>query len=480
MTVDIANVIDGARVTPSGTSRYCRLNPVDGAEVLADYPLSAQADVESAVDAARRAARSFASSQVTWRGEILAGAARELRKRQDEAESLLIREIGKTRAEARGETLAAIKLLDFYGNEAYRYGGDLLSSTRPDNHLFTRRRPLGVCGLITPWNYPLSIPAWKLGPALLCGNAVVFKPSLQHPLSSQLIVETLEAAGLPPGVVNLVHGDGEVAGVAIAGHPEVDAVSFTGSRAVGESIYRRVNGRLARASCEMGGKNALVVLDDADLDVAVECAVDGGLSFAGQKCTGTDRVIVDRAVYDKFARLLADRVLTLATGDLADDGVFVSPLVDEDQFRRVGSIVSEGIAEGAEVICGGAPADTGSGYFFSPTVLGNISRESRIARDEVFGPVLALYPTDDLDSAIVEVNDTSYGLSASVCTRSLSRAHCFVDSVATGLAYVNRPTSGAEFHAPFGGIRGSGLGPTEQGRKVLEFYSHWQTVAMRI
>ncbi len=480
MTSDIANIIDGARRAPTGKSRYRRLSPVDGTEVLAEYPLSTAADVEAAVDAARRVARSFANSQATWRGEILAGAARLLRERQDEAASLLIREIGKTRTEAKGETLAAIRLLEFYGNEAFRYGGELLSSARPDNHLFTRRRPLGVCGLVTPWNYPLSIPAWKLGPALLCGNTTVFKPSLQHPLSSQLIVEVLESAGLPPGVVNLVHGDGEVAGAAIVDHPDVAAVSFTGSRAVGESIYRSVNGRLGRASCEMGGKNALVVLADADLDVAVECAVDGGLSFAGQKCTGTDRVIVERAILDEFADKLVERVSTLVAGDLADDNVFVSPLVDDHQLRRVESIVSEGIAQGAELICGGAPSAIESGYYFPPTVLANINPDSRIAHDEVFGPVLALYPADDLDSAITQVNDTSYGLSASICTRSLSHAHRFVDAVATGLAYVNRPTSGAEFHAPFGGIRGSGLGPTEQGRKVLEFYSHWQTVAMRL
>lgn len=478
MLARVPNVVAGERRPPGSDRTYRRLDPMRIREVLAHYPLSTTADVDGAVDAARQAFDGWRRLPTNERGRVLRRTGAVLARRLPEITDLLVREIGKTRPEAEGEVRAAIELFDFYGGESLRFGGEVLPATRPDTHLYTERRPIGVAGLITPWNYPVSIPAWKIGPALLCGNTVVWKPALQHPACSLFVMEALEAAGLPPGVVNLLHGDGDI-GAAIVAHAAVAAVSFTGSRRAGEAVYRRAAGRLARASCEMGGKNALVVLADADLDRAVRCAIDGGLSFGGQKCTGTGRIIVERGVRDEFRTRLLRGVERLRVGDPADASTDIGPLVDEAQFERVGARLARGLRDGARLLTPRLSAPEGS-YLMAPAVLDGVAPASELAREEVFGPVLCLMDAEDLDHAIALVNDSEYGLSASVCTRSLTAAHRFVDRVETGLAYVNRPTSGAEFNAPFGGVRGSGLGPTEQGLKVLEFYSHWRTVAMHL
>lgn len=475
---EIENFIGGQFVQPGGDARYTRTNPSRPDQTLVEYRLSGKTDVGAAVDAAQAALTSWARTPVTRRGAILRSAAAILRTRLSGYADLLQQEIAKTRGEAEGEVHAAANLFELYGNEANRYGGETLGSQNPSTHLYTERRPLGVVGLITPWNYPISIPAWKLAPALLCGNTVVWKPSLQHPRCSMAVIDLLREAGLPDGVVNLVHGDGLPVGQAIVDHPGIEAISFTGSKATGDRIYADAGARQARVSCEMGGKNALVVLPDADMAHAAQCAINGGLSYGGQKCTGTDLVIVQKDARETFLPLLLEEIGKLGIGDVFDEDTFFGPQVDRAQFERVAGRLERAEREGASFLCGREGIDPDR-LIIPPTLLADVDPASDIAQEEIFGPVMAVLDCDSLDDAIEIANSTPYGFSASVCTNDLNAAFRFVDGVRTGLAYVNRPTSGAEFHAPFGGVKASGHGLTEQGLKVLEFYSHWRTVAMQ-
>lgn len=477
LDLEIANVVGGEARRPRGERSYVRENPARSSETLATYALASPADVDDAVEAARGAFRDWRRTPPLARGTVLRRAAVLLRERLNALADLMQTEIGKIRAEAEGELQAAANLLDLYAGESSRFGGEALQAAEAHTHLYTERRPLGVCGLITPWNYPVSIPVWKIAPALLCGDTVVWKPALQHPRLSQAVAALFSEAGAPPGVVNLVHGDGPDVGQAIVDHPDVAAISFTGSREVGHAVYRNASRRHARASCEMGGKNALVVMPDADPQLAVECAFAGGMDFGGQKCTGTDRLFVHDEVREPFVQSLHQRLGALVVGDPRRDGVHYGPLIDGLQAERVEAMLARAAEAGANVERGAAPPD--GGHYLAPALVLDADPHSEIACDEIFGPALVVSGFNDLDAAIDAVNATEYGLSASICTTSLSAAHRFVDGAETGLAYVNRPTSGAEFHAPFGGIKASGLGVSEQGLKVLEFYSRWRTVAMR-
>lgn len=474
----IYNVIAGRRVAPSGPASYQRENPSKPTTQLADYPLSGSANVDDAVSAAKDAFSAWRAISVIQRGTILRRAAELLRAELPRFADLLMLEIAKTRPEAEGEASAAANLLELYGHEAYRFGGETRGSTQAGTHLYTERRPHGVVGLISPWNYPLSIPVWKIAPALLCGNTAVWKPSLQHPLMSMAVIDLFERAGLPPGVVNLVHGDGEVAGQRIVDHPDVVAISFTGSRAVGDHIYAAASQRHARVSCEMGGKNALVVMPDADMQLAARCAVNGGLSFGGQKCTGTDLVMVHKNARGAFVPALTEAAAQLSIGDVFAKDTFYGPQVDLAQYRRVQERLHEASAGGARFLTG-EPGEERPDRVIPPVIVDDCDMQSQLAQEEIFGPVMGLVTCDSLDQAIDYVNRSPYGLSASICTIRLDDAFRFADGVETGLAYVNRPTSGAEFHMPFGGVKASGHGMTEQGLKVLEFYSHWRTVAMQ-
>lgn len=480
MTLDrIHNFIGGRESRPRGSAVHRCINPSDLDDVIGEYPLSCTGDVDAAVAAAEAARRDWARTSAARRGALLTEAARHLLSDLDAIAAVTAREIGKPVVEARGEALVAARILEFYGAEGLRFGGETLPSTRERVHMYTERRPLGIVGLITPWNYPLSIPAWKIGPALLAGNTAVWKPSLQHPQSSHIVLSALRAAGVPDGVINLVHGDGPDIGDTLVRHPGVAGLSFTGSRPVGEAIYRAGSQRLARVSCEMGGKNPLLVLADADLDVAVDLAVEGAFRYAGQKCTGTGRVIVDARRMAEFRARLAARCETLPMGDARREDVFLGPVVDAQQFARVSGFIRDAIATGARLVHGRERTVAEGGYYIAPTVLDGIGPDARIVREEVFGPVLVLQEAADFDAAIELANRTEYGLSASVCTRSLALAHEAIERLETGIVYVNLATAGAEYHAPFGGIKGSGLGPTEQGLKVLEFYSHWRAVSVR-
>lgn len=477
--MQIENVIGGKHRIASGDRTYRRLNPSNIDDVITEYTLSSQDDVTDAVQAARRALPDWSRTTPVMRGEYLRKAAGVIRERQESMAAAMSREIGKPVKDAEGEVVVGAELLEFYGSEGLRYGGESLPSANAGVHIFTQRRPVGVAGLITPWNFPVSIPVWKLGPALLCGNTVVWKPALQNPASTMAIIEAFEEAGLPDGVINLVHGDGPDVGQAVVDNPEVAAISFTGSRAVGTEVYRRASSRLARVSCEMGGKNPIIVLADADIDLATDLTIRGAFGFAGQKCTATSRAIADRAVRDDFSDLLIEKASKLVMGDAARDDIDLGPVVDDRQFDRIRAMIEGGLAQGATALCGGTDVRNTEGYFISPTVFDRVDPSMTVAQEENFGPVLSLFEVEGLEQGLALANQTPYGLSASLCTTDLERAYHFIDEIEAGVIGVNRPTSGAEYQAPFGGVKGSGLGPTEQGLKVLEFYSHWRTVNLK-
>lgn len=476
----IANIIEGCAVAPGGSGRYQAINPSDTADIIADYPLSSPEDVGTAVAAARRAAKGWAAQSPLARAEILLKAGGLLRARNEEIAAQASREIGKPIGEARAEALYAAKVFEFYAGEGPRLSGDSLPSGRPGVVAYTERRPLGVVGQITPWNFPMSIPAWKLGPALITGNTVVWKPCLQSPGTSQILAFLLQEAGLPPGVLNLVHGDGSDVGQAIVDHTGVNAISFTGSRAVGHHVHRAASHRLAKVQCELGGKNPLIVLDDASLDLAVTTAIEGAFRNAGQKCTATSRIILERGIRKDFTEAFVARARALKLGDARDPESFLGPVVDRKQYDKVRGYIETGKREGAKLLCGGETGGNPAGYFVQPTVFDEVTPAMTIAREEIFGPVVVLLTVAGFDEAVALANDTEYGLSASICTNDLGRAHAFLQRVEAGVGAVNLPTAGVELHAPFGGTKASGLGVKEQGRPVIEFYSEWRTNYLKV
>jgi aldehyde dehydrogenase (NAD+) len=474
----VRNTIGGRHAPPAGAERYRALNPAQLEDVVADYAFSSTTDIDQAVAAARDAYPAWRGRTAAQRAEVLMQAGALLQSRAAVLGALMTREMGKPLAEAVGEVGYAGRVLQFYAAEAQRPVGEVLASGRPNVHYYTQREPLGAVGLITPWNFPFSIACWKLGPALLTGNTVVWKPAPHHPFCSQALLACLLESGLPDGVVNLVHG-GAAAGAAIVAHPGLPAISFTGSTPVGQSIYRDVSHRLARAQCEMGGKNGLYVHRSADLGRAVTLAIEGGFRSAGQKCTATSRVIIDRAIAPEFTDMFLRSVRDLTVGDPALPTSFLGPVADDRQFAKVRGHIAQAVAGGQAIAAGGLDAPQPGGYFVTPTVFTDVSPTTSIAQEEVFGPVVALIPADGIDEAIGILNATSYGLSSTIVTRDIEAAHRFARDVACGVINVNLPTAGVEMHAPFGGWKGSGLGQPEQGLKILEFYTHWRSVAMQ-
>jgi aldehyde dehydrogenase (NAD+) len=473
----VRNVIAGRRADPAGRERYRAVNPARLEDVIADYAFSSDDDIDRAVAAARAASALWRGRTAAQRAEILMKAGANLQARAPELGALMTHEMGKPLAEAVGEVFYAGGVLQFYAAEAQRPVGEVLASGRAHVHYYTQREPLGAVGLITPWNFPFSIACWKLGPALVTGNTVVWKPSPQHPFCSQSLLSCLLDAGLPDGVINLVHG-GARQGAAMVGHHGLPAISFTGSTPVGQGIFRDVSGRLGRAQCEMGGKNGLYVHRSADLDRAVTLAIEGGFRSAGQKCTATSRVIVDRAVLSDFTGMFVDRVRAISVGNPAEPEIFLGPVADDRQFAKVRGHIERAVADGLKVATGGLDLPLSGGYFVAPTVFTDVSPDARIAQDEIFGPVVAVMPVDGIAEAIAVLNGTSYGLSSTIVTSDLRAAHRFARDVDCGVINVNLPTAGVEMHAPFGGWKDSGLGQPEQGLKIMEFYTHWRSVAM--
>jgi aldehyde dehydrogenase (NAD+) len=454
-------------------------NPARPSEILGKSTRSTAVDVERAIDAAAAAQPEWARRPRPARGALLDKVAQILRGKVDTHAKTLTREEGKNLNEARGEILKAINVLEFMAAEGRRPTGQVIPSEMPNTFIYTTRAPLGVVGVITPWNFPICIPAWKIAPALLEGNAVVFKPASLTPATAALLVRAFEEAGLPPGCLNLVYGSGGTVGNAIVGDKRVRAISFTGSNEVGLALHVQAAKRLARTQLEMGGKNPVIVLADADLDQAAEAATMGAFGSTGQRCTATSRVVIERSVHEAFTQKLLARVRAIKVGDGLADPAAMGPVVDEKQFKSVLDEIENAKKEGAKLLAGGerigAPGPD-TGYFIQPTVFDQVRPEMRLAREEVFGPVLAIIPVSDAEEAFKVANAVEYGLSSSVYTRDIQRVMQYAERIETGMLHVNSPTVGGEAQAPFGGMKMTGLGGREMGATGPEFFCELKTV----
>ncbi|SDR15657.1 aldehyde dehydrogenase family protein [Thermostaphylospora chromogena] len=458
---NVLNLIGGERV---GDPQVTRRNPADPGEVVAVAPSSDASDVDAALTAAVEAQAAWAAMPAPARGAILLDAADLLRSRQAEVAADLSREEGKTVAEATGEVRRAIDVLRFFGSLGWRASGEVLPSAMPGTTIFTRQEPLGVAALITPWNFPIAIPAWKLAPALITGNTVVLKPAELTPLSAAHLSNALMEAGLPAGVLNVVHGKGSVVGDALARDRRVAALSFTGSTGVGLGLHRILSERRARIQLEMGGKNAYLVLDDADPAAAAKVVAASAFSLTGQACTATSRVYCTPAVLEPFLDALAKEAETITMG----------PVVSEQQLAVDLAAIDTAKTEGATVVSGG---EAPSGLFLRPTVLTGLSHDSSVVRDEIFGPVVAVFGVDSYEEGLSRVNDSRYGLTAGICTRDLNLAHHFAAHAQVGVVKINRPTTGLDLNVPFGGVKDSSSNTfREQGTAALDFYTWSKTV----
>jgi alpha-ketoglutaric semialdehyde dehydrogenase len=471
----------GGEWAPAQTGQtFENVNPADTRERVAEYPLSGPQDAAAAVNAARDAFPLWSATTPVARGRILSKASQILELRKAEWSEALTREEGKTLAESTGEVQRTIDIFRFFGGLSYTLGGQTIPHDAPHNLLYTVRQPLGVVALITPWNFPIAIPAWKLAPALVSGNTVVMKPASQAPGMTLEIARALREAGLPKGVLNVVIGEGRMVGNELATNPAVVALSFTGSYAVGHRIYQQLSGRMARAQMEMGGKNPTIVLADADLDLAASLVVRSGFGLTGQACTATSRVIVEKSVLEPFTDKLLAKARALKVGNGLTPGVEMGPAVSQPQLAGNLEYVAGALAQGAQLLSGGqrlAEGDCAHGYFMQPTVLGKVTPGMRIACEEVFGPVIAVMPAGDFDEALAIANGVEMGLSASLVTRDLKKAMLYAERIEAGVVKVNQISTGLALQAPFGGVKKSSTDSfKEQGAGAIEFYTRIKTV----
>lgn len=459
-----------------GTEAAPDVNPSNTNDVVDDYVRGSAQDMADAIAAARAAFPAWSRTGPLERHAILKKAADEILARKDELGRLLSREEGKTLAEGIGETVRAAQVFDFFAGECLRLGGETLPSVRPGLRVDVTREPVGVVGLITPWNFPIAIPAWKLAPALAWGNTVVLKPADLVPASAFELVGILQRAGLPAGVLNLVMGRGSVVGEAMLESPDVDAVSFTGSQATGRRVAEACARHLRKVQLEMGGKNPMVVLDDADLATAVEACVNGAFFSTGQRCTASSRLIVTAGIHDRFVDAVTERLKALRVGDALDPATHIGPVVDAAQMETDERYIELGRSEGAKLVFGGERLNRETpGFYLSPALFTDATNAMRISREEIFGPVASVIRVRDYDEALAVANDTEFGLSAGICTTSLKHAEHFRRNAEAGMVMVNVPTAGVDFHVPFGGRKGSSYGPREQGRYAQEFYTTVKT-----
>ena len=476
------NFIAGEWVGAASGATFDNVNPADTSDVIGAFPKGDAADARQAIEAAKAAQPAWAAIPAPKRGEILYKAAAILESRADQVAREMTREEGKTLPEARGEVGRAVNILRYFGGEGARLGGQHMPSERDRVFIQTRRRPLGVVGLITPWNFPIAIPAWKAAPALIAGNGVVLKPSDLAPLCALRLVEALNEAGVTKGAINLVTGPGSKVGGEIVRNPEVKAISFTGSETTGSGIAIEAAKRRARVQLEMGGKNPTIVLGDADIADAVGVVVNAAFFSTGQRCTATSRVIVEEPVAEKFTSALVERTRALKVGNGLEAGIEIGPSIDEKQLTTVLDYIGVGATEGARLRCGGERLSSGPharGYFSSPAVIDEVTPSMRIAQEEIFGPVLGVLPARNLDEAIDIANGIRFGLSAGICTTSLTAAYEFLNRIEAGLAMVNVPSAGVEYHVPFGGSKASSLGMREQGPVAVDFYTEIQTAYVK-
>jgi acyl-CoA reductase-like NAD-dependent aldehyde dehydrogenase len=454
-------------------------NPADVQDIVAEAPASTAADAAAACEAAARAFEGWRQTPAPVRGQILFKVQRRMEERRQELAEALTREEGKTIAESRGEIQRAINVVEFFAGEARRITGETIPSELPNNFCYTLKQPVGPVAVITPWNFPIAIPIWKIAPALVSGNTVVFKPATLTPLTAALIVEIFDECGLPGGVLNLVFGGGREVGDTIVRHPAILAVSFTGSNDVGLGLYTAAAARGIKCQCEMGGKNPIVVLGDADLDLAVESTLQGAFGSTGQRCTATSRAVVVESIADEFVERLDARTGSLIVGNGLNPATNVGPSVDERQLETVLSYVETGRHEGARLIRGGERLrheGLDRGYFVAPAIFDRVDANMRIAQEEIFGPVLSLIRVPDNGSALSVANSVRFGLSASVYTSDVSAMFRFVDRLDAGIVHVNSPTVGGEAHIPFGGMKATGVGLREMGRVAIDFYTELKVV----
>jgi acyl-CoA reductase-like NAD-dependent aldehyde dehydrogenase len=464
------NLIDGRAV--ESTDLNTDVNPSNLSDVVGRFARATRADLDEAIASARRAFTSWSHSTSQQRFDVLDRAGTEILARKDELGRLLAREQGKPLADGIGEAARAGAIFKFFAGEALRVGGEKIASVRPGIDVEVTREPLGVVGLITPWNFPLAIPAWKLAPALAFGNTVVFKPAELVPASPWMLADIVQKSGLPPGVLNLVLGPGSTLGAAMAASPHIDAISFTGSKDVGPSVAAAAVAAGARVQLEMGGKNPLVVLDDADLPTAVSVAVNGAFFQAGQRCTASSRLVVTEGIHDRFVGALIERMKTLVIDDALKPGTEIGPVVDQRQLEKNLEYLGIGRSEGATLVYGGdrLRRDT-DGYYMAPALFTDTTPQMRINREEIFGPIASVIVVKDYEAALAMANDTPYGLSAGIVTTSLKYASHFKRHSTSGLVMVNLPTAGLDYHVPFGGRKKSSYGPREQGSYAKEFYT---------
>jgi acyl-CoA reductase-like NAD-dependent aldehyde dehydrogenase len=470
MATAFPNLIDGRTV--DSAERQPDINPSNTTDVVGEFARADVAVLKDAIGSARAAFKKWSRTTPQERFDVLDKAGTEILARKDELGRLLSREQGKPLADGIGEAARAGMIFKFFAGEAVRLSGERLDSTRPGIDVEVTREPLGVVAAITPWNFPLAIPAWKIAPALAFGNAVIFKPAELVPASPWAIADIVQRAGLPPGVLNLVMGPGSVLGPALASSPDVDAVSFTGSQDVGPSVAAAAVKAGSRVQLEMGGKNPLVVMDDADLALAVSLAVNGAYFQAGQRCTASSRIIVTEGIHDRFVAAMVERMNKLVIDDALKPGTEIGPVVDARQLQKNLDYVEIGRKEGGRLVCGGGRITRETdGYYMAPALFTETNGDMRINKEEVFGPVAAVIRVKDYEAALAAANDTPYGLSAGIVTTSLKYASHFKRNSTSGLVMVNLPTAGLDYHVPFGGRKKSSYGPREQGTYAKEFYT---------
>jgi aldehyde dehydrogenase (NAD+) len=478
-TTTLKNWIGGRWSEPHSGAWLERHNPADKRELVARVPASDAGDADAALAAAAAAFPAWRATPAPRRAEILFRAAQLLVERKEAYAATMTREMGKVLEETRGDVQEAIDMLYFMAGEGRRLYGQTTPSELANKVCMTTRAPLGVAALITPWNFPMAIPSWKLAPCLLCGNTAVLKPADDTPLSAMNFVQTLTDAGLPPGVVNVVFGRGTEAGSPLVTDPRSRIVSFTGSTAVGREVGQKAAAGFKHCNLEMGGKNAIIVLDDADLELAVDGCLWGAFGTSGQRCTATSRIILQRGIHDRFLAALEKRARELKLGNGLEAGVQVGPVVNEKQMHRILDYIAVGKSEGARLVLGGEQVTSGGcahGYFIAPTIFAGVKPKMRIAQEEIFGPVVSLLTCEGLEDAIAIANDVPYGLSSSLYTANVNAAFRALRDLDTGIVYINAPTIGAEVHLPFGGVRNTGNGHRESGLATLDVYSEWKTL----
>ncbi len=474
------NFINGRWTNAAGDKKFSSINPADTRDVIGEFASADLDDVRRAIDAAHGALPQWRQLSGWARGEFLRKAADILESKLQDVAQAMVRENGKTIAEARGETARGVALLRYYAAEGLRSVGEVVPSVNPNTLIYTTRAPLGVVSIITPWNFPVAIPIWKIAPALIYGNTVVFKPASVTPHCGVLIAQVFEQAGIPPGVLNLITGGGGTLGAEMVKNEKVHGVSFTGSNSVGRRIATWASERGVKCQLEMGGKNPVLILPDCDLEQATTLTVRGAFAYAGQKCTATSRAIVLDQVYETFVQKLMEKTRALKLGIGKDESTVVPPVVSEEQHKGILAAIERGKRE-ARLLCGGGVPDGDSfanGYFIEPTIFGDVKPDSHLFQEEIFGPVLSLTRARDLDQAIQLANNVRYGLSASIFTRDLNAIQEYVNRIEAGIVKVNGETAGVEPQVPFGGMKESSSHSREQGRAAMEFFTSIKTVYM--